>query len=70
MIDARGRLTASLGLNETGVVDAPLPGARPEPPYARTGDAPWHGVLGLGMLVLLAAVLRRRKAIDDARPTG
>jgi apolipoprotein N-acyltransferase len=47
VIDARGTVTAGLGLGMTGVVDAALPGALPPTPYARFGD----GIL----LVLLAA---------------
>lgn len=58
VIDARGRLTASLGLDQTGALDAPLPGARPATPYARTGDTPWHGLLALALVGL---TLRRRR---------
>ena len=58
VIDARGRLTASLGLGLTGALDAPLPGARPATPYARTGDAPWHLLLALALVGLF---LRRRR---------
>jgi apolipoprotein N-acyltransferase len=38
VIDPLGRVRASLGLNEKGVVDAALPQALPPPPYARIGD--------------------------------
>lgn len=41
MVDARGRVVASLGLSETGVVDSPLPPALPPTPYARIGDLPF-----------------------------
>ena len=47
VIDARGGIAASLGLNEAGVVDAPLPGALPAPLYARTGDGPMLALLAL-----------------------
>lgn len=40
MIDARGRVTASLPLNRAGAILAPLPPAIAPPPYARWGDGP------------------------------
>lgn len=49
VIDAKGRITASLPLNEEGYLDAPLPGALPPTPYSRTGDLP------LGVLLILLA---------------
>ncbi len=56
MIDATGRITASLGLDQMGVVDAPLPRALAPTPYARFGD--WIFALML-MLSAGAAFLRR-----------
>jgi apolipoprotein N-acyltransferase len=47
VIDALGRVKASLPLGKKGVVDSPLPRALPATPYARLG--------GLGFLLLLAA---------------
>ena len=41
MVDARGRVVASLGLSETGIVDSLLPPALPPTPYARIGDFPF-----------------------------
>jgi apolipoprotein N-acyltransferase len=38
MIDARGRIVGKLGLNQLGIVDAPLPEALNPTPYARFGD--------------------------------
>jgi len=58
VIDARGRVVAHLGMDETGVVDAQLPGARALTPYARLGDTPWHIALTLGFVGL---VLGRRR---------
>lgn len=58
VIDARGRVLASMPLGAQGRLDAALPGALPPTPYARWGDRP--------VLVLLAAfvgilvVVRRR----------
>jgi apolipoprotein N-acyltransferase len=38
MIDAHGRVVASLDLNVQGVIDAPIPPVAAPPPYARWGD--------------------------------
>jgi apolipoprotein N-acyltransferase len=38
VIDARGRIVGKLGLNQLGIVDAPLPEALNPTPYARFGD--------------------------------
>ncbi|ODN72148.1 Apolipoprotein N-acyltransferase [Methylobrevis pamukkalensis] len=65
IIDAHGRITASVGLGETGVVDGGLPVALPPTVYAR------HGRLLLGGLLFttftLAAVFRARsrRAVDN-----
>lgn len=58
MIDPYGRITASLGLNEAGFVDAELPAPRPPTLYSRMGDVPFALVLLLGCA---AAVIRRSK---------
>jgi apolipoprotein N-acyltransferase len=59
IVDAHGRVTASLGLGQTGVVDGPLPAAAAAPVYARWGD--WL-LLGLaGLLGIVASVLHRRR---------
>ena len=56
VIDARGGVVASLGLNEAGLLDAALPGALPPPPYARLGDLPL--ILALVLLALGLAARR------------
>ncbi|MGZ9812004.1 apolipoprotein N-acyltransferase [Pseudoroseicyclus sp. H15] len=58
MIDAKGRVTDSLGLNETGAFDAELPAALPPTLYARIGDAP---ALALTLLLLAGAALAGRR---------
>ncbi len=58
VIDARGRVLASLPLNAEGFLDAPLPAAWPPTPYARSGDRPVLALLSL--LVLGLAAIRRR----------
>ncbi|TFL17320.1 apolipoprotein N-acyltransferase [Jannaschia formosa] len=65
VIDARGVLVATLGLNEAGHLDARLPAAAPVTPYLRTGDWAALAVIlaGLGLL----AVAGRRKAVDARR---
>ena len=40
VIDARGRITASLPFGTNGYLDAALPGALPATPYARWGEIP------------------------------
>lgn len=57
VIDGKGRLRASLGLNVEGKIDAALPAALPETIYQRAGDWP---VLALAMLALAGALIRRR----------
>lgn len=53
VIDARGGVTAQLGLGQAGFLDAPLPRALAPTPYARFGDWPiW--LIVLGGLALLA----------------
>ncbi len=62
VIDARGGITASLALNETGFLDARIPGALPATPYARLGDWPLIGVLALTILgAFSAGRLSRRR---------
>lgn len=56
VIDARGGLRATLGLNRAGRIDATLPGALPPTPWARWGDWP---ALAL-VLTALALSARRR----------
>jgi len=58
VIDAKGRVLASLPLNTDGVLDAPLPAAYPPTPYARTGDWPLLALLSVLALGMLA--IRRR----------
>jgi apolipoprotein N-acyltransferase len=60
MIDGRGRITAQLGLNVRGSIDATLPPALAAPPYARYGDK-----LFLCLLVLALAVLVMMRRISQ-----
>jgi len=52
MIDAAGRVTASLPLNTSGFVDARLPAPRAPTLYSRTGDLPLALLLLAGLLIL------------------
>ncbi|WP_442773206.1 apolipoprotein N-acyltransferase, partial [Paenirhodobacter enshiensis] len=52
MIDARGEVTAELGMNQQGVIDAALPPALPETFYARWGDLP-----PIAAIVVLAFII-------------
>ncbi len=57
MIDARGRITASVPLGQAGAPDVPLPPARDKPLYATIGDGP---ILLLLILSLAATSWRAR----------
>ncbi|MBN2906410.1 MAG: apolipoprotein N-acyltransferase [Rhodobacteraceae bacterium] len=59
VIDARGRITASLPLNTAGQLTAPLPPALAQTPYARWGDLPVLVVLLTGLAALVAARARK-----------
>lgn len=52
VVDARGRITASLALNVQGHLDAALPGALPPTAYARVGGWPVAVIWLLGCLFL------------------
>ncbi len=58
VIDAKGRVLASLGLGTAGFLDHALPPALPATPFARWGD--WPLLLLLGGLATLFVVRRRR----------
>lgn len=58
MIDARGRITAALEQGVASYLDAPLPGAMAETPYAKWGEGPV--IVMLGGLIALLLVRRRR----------
>ena len=65
MIDARGRVLASLPLDQAGFLDVALPGAAPPTPYTRRGDAPIFAFI-VTFLALLAGL--GRLPIDRTRP--
>ena len=52
VIDAYGRVLASLDMEQEGVIDHALPPARAATPYAR-----WHDWTLLALLAILAVVL-------------
>ncbi len=54
VIDARGRIAASLPLGEAGFLDHALPPAMPPTPYARWGDLPALGALLLALGIVFA----------------
>ena len=61
-IDPWGRITASLGLGETGFVDAPIPAPRAPTLYAKTHD--WPVLLLLIGLCGAGVLARGRNRID------
>ncbi|WP_299045870.1 apolipoprotein N-acyltransferase [uncultured Tateyamaria sp.] len=70
VIDPRGRITASLGLNEAGYVDAVLPAPGAPTLYSRTGDLPWVLLVLTGLIaaILHRARTRRTAPIDAGTP--
>jgi apolipoprotein N-acyltransferase len=62
VIDGRGRIVGKLGLNQMGVLDAPLPGALGSTLYARLGDLCFVFllILAIGLAGLAARHARRR----------
>ncbi len=58
MIDAKGRITASLPLGVDGAIDAALPPALPSTIYSRAGD--WPVFILLMLLGLLRSFVLRR----------
>lgn len=59
VIDAEGRVLASLALGEAGAIDARLPRAAPPTPFARFGNLL---AFAFALLLVAAAVAVRRKA--------
>jgi apolipoprotein N-acyltransferase len=70
VIDPKGRITRSLGLNQAGYIDAALPEPGPETLYSTTGDVPWVLLVLAGLIwaVLHRARLRRAAPIDVTAP--
>ncbi len=67
MVDAKGRVTAALGVGVQGALDADLPAALPPTIYARWGDAPILGIIVALILCLygfgIIAVDRRAREV-------
>ncbi len=59
IVDAHGRITASLGMDEKGVVDGTIPPPRRPTPYALLGDLPF-AALWLSVLIMVLHVARRQ----------
>jgi apolipoprotein N-acyltransferase len=75
VVDAHGRLAASLGIDEIGTVDAWLPGRLEAPLYARHGDAVFWGLwLAIAAALLIGRVFSGRDTASggfaDARSDG
>ena len=63
IIDGKGRVLASLPLNQAGILEAPLPPALAPTPYSRLGD--WPVLLLLGLLGLWALLRRKLTSVDQ-----
>jgi apolipoprotein N-acyltransferase len=60
VIDAEGRPLQIIGLGKSGVIDAPLPGARAHPTaFARYGESAFWIMIGLSVVALVPAVRQR-----------
>ena len=72
IIDPKGRITASIGLNVAGFLDAKLPKAEAPTLYGRTGDSPWALMLLIGLVGVIIQRARRRRVggIDAGAPDG
>lgn len=62
VIDPAGRIVAALALNTSGALDAALPAAQPETPFARYANLPLLGGLAAAFLALMVTPGRRRRA--------
>jgi apolipoprotein N-acyltransferase len=62
VLDPLGRVTASLPLGSEGVLDAGLPRAVAQPPYARVRDIPVGLIIAASLLIVLRARSRSRNA--------
>lgn len=66
MVDSYGRVRASLGLLEQGIIDAPLPKALSPTFYARWRDLPLlTALLLLGAVLVVAAIANRKAKSGD-----
>lgn len=63
LIDGRGRLLTTIGLNEKGVVDVSIPPAFTPPPYARWGD--WLFLANLLIFGVLFLYVRRDRRLAE-----
>ncbi|GGX51646.1 apolipoprotein N-acyltransferase [Tateyamaria omphalii] len=70
VIDPRGRVTASLALNEAGFLDATLPEPGAPTLYSLTGDLPWIWLVLAGLIVSVLHRFRTRHTPIDAPVLG
>jgi apolipoprotein N-acyltransferase len=61
VIDAYGRTLVSLGMNEEGILDHRIPGAREATPYSRWGDGMLLAVIAFLGVGLWAGGLRGKR---------
>ena len=69
MVDAHGRIVASLPLGGAGVIDASLPAPIDKTFYAKIGDVPAFGVF-LGILLLIAGRAFLSRSNEDLLPSS
>ena len=68
VIDPLGRVVARLGLDDIGVLDAPLPRALAPTPYARFGDAGFAVLLLAGLVAAAGVTVFERRRLRVRLP--
>jgi apolipoprotein N-acyltransferase len=66
VIDARGRVLASLGMEQKGIIDHAIPPALPPTPYVRFGLAGWLGLMVLS-IAFAGLVAHREQSLPPGR---
>jgi apolipoprotein N-acyltransferase len=70
IIDAQGRLVASLGMDEVGVIDGRIPGIGRRTLYSLAGDWLFLGLMGIIALWLIVSGRRAARREQDATGNG
>ena len=66
VVDSYGRIVSSLGVGETGVLDASLPAKLPPTAYSKYGDLPWLAAI-FALSAAIASQRRSKGMLDSAK---